>query len=491
MDVIERKSDGENYDYVIAELEATNETLLSNLGSDKSTLLKERDRLEAELIEREKILFAKEQELAAKQDELSHKDLQIDTARRELQDAAQETETLAKAKEQLEAERQKLAQRKAEIEQEHARVKAYLEKERQRGDELAKHKELTDKERQVALAKLAATQERMDSRLVGVGQGLQNIGDGLNKVGNELAVVGADVKVVGQGLADVRTEVSDVRTEVTDVRTEVTGVGVSLSEEIAGSDASQKQMLGDIIEKQPNTLNKIYTSYLDNVVTINLNYKHRGGFLGKTKSSEFQTETILLTDGSIAYALLHVQETPFRLRPSQRRLISVEGSITSDHLQKPIPLGQVAFLDDPRILIIPVFSPLKNLREAGLSIFEPVVEPHVFAEAVVIDSDDYNFGQTSFTRDPKNERYVRMQRKFFSFLRGEFEASEGDLVFSKTGQVLGIMVNDDYAFVFKDLSKKIRSESITYVGERFKMEVTMRTLASLGRSLSGVEEKFR
>ena len=35
MEVIERKSEGENYDYVIAELEATNETLQSNLGADK------------------------------------------------------------------------------------------------------------------------------------------------------------------------------------------------------------------------------------------------------------------------------------------------------------------------------------------------------------------------------------------------------------------------------------------------------------------------
>ena len=33
--VIERISDGENYDDVVAELEATNETLLENLSSDK------------------------------------------------------------------------------------------------------------------------------------------------------------------------------------------------------------------------------------------------------------------------------------------------------------------------------------------------------------------------------------------------------------------------------------------------------------------------
>jgi hypothetical protein len=36
--VIERISDGESYDDVVAELEATNETLLENLSSDKDAL---------------------------------------------------------------------------------------------------------------------------------------------------------------------------------------------------------------------------------------------------------------------------------------------------------------------------------------------------------------------------------------------------------------------------------------------------------------------
>ena len=52
-EVSERKSDGENYDDVVAELEATNETLQSNLGADKEELLKERERLEDELRARE------------------------------------------------------------------------------------------------------------------------------------------------------------------------------------------------------------------------------------------------------------------------------------------------------------------------------------------------------------------------------------------------------------------------------------------------------
>ena len=44
-EVIERISDGESYDDVVAELEATNETLLENLSSDKDDLVRQKEEL--------------------------------------------------------------------------------------------------------------------------------------------------------------------------------------------------------------------------------------------------------------------------------------------------------------------------------------------------------------------------------------------------------------------------------------------------------------
>jgi len=51
-DVVERTSDGENYDDVVAELEATNETLLENLSSDKDDLVQEKLELEEQIAQR-------------------------------------------------------------------------------------------------------------------------------------------------------------------------------------------------------------------------------------------------------------------------------------------------------------------------------------------------------------------------------------------------------------------------------------------------------
>ena len=52
MEVIERISDGENYDDVVAELEATNETLLENLSSDKDDLVEQKLELEEQIAQR-------------------------------------------------------------------------------------------------------------------------------------------------------------------------------------------------------------------------------------------------------------------------------------------------------------------------------------------------------------------------------------------------------------------------------------------------------
>ena len=60
-EVIERISDGESYDDVVAELEATNETLLENLSSDKDDLVRQKEELEEQILQRQRELEEKEQ----------------------------------------------------------------------------------------------------------------------------------------------------------------------------------------------------------------------------------------------------------------------------------------------------------------------------------------------------------------------------------------------------------------------------------------------
>ena len=49
--------------------------------------------------------------------------------------------------------------------------------------------------------------------------------------------------------------------------------------------------------------------------------------------------------------------------------------------------------------------------------------------------------------DAKTPQYVRMDNRLIKHLAGDFTPSAGDLVFSQTGELLGIMVNSDYCAV--------------------------------------------
>ena len=82
-EVIERISDGENYDDVVAELKQQT-TLLENLSSDKDAQA-QKEELEAQILERQKELEAKEQEIASRDEVIADNEQVIAQAQEETQ----------------------------------------------------------------------------------------------------------------------------------------------------------------------------------------------------------------------------------------------------------------------------------------------------------------------------------------------------------------------------------------------------------------------
>ncbi|MBN8247778.1 MAG: hypothetical protein J0L84_10085, partial [Verrucomicrobia bacterium] len=71
--------------------------------------------------------------------------------------------------------------------------------------------------------------------------------------------------------------------------------------------------------------------------------------------------------------------------------------------------------------------------------------------AVLFSRGGRRYGEVEFKLDPKTPEYVRMKNRLLSGVFGEFSPSAGDLVLSKTGELLGVMVNSDYCAVLKAL----------------------------------------
>ena len=69
------------------------------------------------------------------------------------------------------------------------------------------------------------------------------------------------------------------------------------------------------------------------------------------------------------------------------------------------------------------------------------------ADAVVVGANEGYYGECKFQIEPTLPQYVRLDRSFVRGLFGKFNPSRGDLVLTKTGELLGIMANSEYCVV--------------------------------------------
>ena len=536
-EVVERISDGENYDDVVAELEATNETLLENLSSDKDDLLKQKLELEEQIALRRQELAEKEEQIATRDETIAQNEAAILAAK-------EESEQLEAQRQEIERKREALLQSNAASKKELELLAKNLADAKKRSDELAALKDKQQKEAESIKVELAATQEkakaeeqraaeakallleekkradalvasttkideRIDSlnrdlkqdlagvgqELKGVGQELKGVGENIAGVGERIASVSNEVTSVKQDVSKVGEEVQGVKETVSDVSQEVAGVGSrveTIQQDVSEQAAVQEENFRKLSERQTKTVSEIFSKYEENKVKLTFDYSHVGGLFGKETSGTFSMDTVIMVDGSFAYSLVHAKDSPFRLDPRPRKLIKVSGSLSSPKLKTPIPVKEIAFMDDPRILIVPLYvNPVELRKSSSIELFGSPKNPYLFSEAVVVDAKDGRFGQTDFTRDERDPRYIKVSHKRFAFVTGEFDPGKGDLVFSQKGEVLGVLVNRDYAFHVKNLGARIHGGSRTIMGPSFNASKTNDLTVSLKKKLFGLSNKFR
>ena len=482
-EVVERISDGENYDDVVAELEATNETLLENLSSDKNDLVEQKLKLEAEIAQRQKELEQKELEIASKDAVIEGNEEALDLAKKEAQ--------------QLEAQRQEIERKREELLQSNAASKKELEllaknleQAKKKSEELAEMKSKKEKEAEAARLELAASVERAKAQELAASEAkallieekkrsdellasAAKIDQKIDTLNKGLDGVGQDLKSVGEGLAGVGEKISTV------------------SQDVQESVEVQKENFRKLNERQTRSVNEIFTRYEENKVNLELTFSHKFGITQSVREDKFSVDTILMVDGNFVYALVHAKDSPFRVEFNPRKLVSVTGTISGDRLSKPLEVKEIAFMDDPRILIVPLYANPQELTKSGLELFQAPQNPFLFDDAVVVDVKDSRFGQTKCLRDEKDGRYIEVDEKHFAVLTGAFNPGKGDLVFSQKAELLGIMGNGDYAFHVKNLGSRIEGGSRTLLGSSFQAEKTNTLLRELNKNLSGLNKKFK
>ncbi|MGH7943507.1 MAG: hypothetical protein ACREF9_00635, partial [Opitutaceae bacterium] len=310
--------------------------------------------------------------------------------------------------------REQLAQLQRELAEKQA------EAERQRKALEAREKQLTDAQKQnqmLTMAVVVAEQEKKN---------LRETADSLK----------------GQ----VEVERSE-RLKVQEANTQLAKASTQLAQGVDQLAERSGQLTKEIRDYRPVNPNVLFNEFAANRVTANFTAARRG-FFGQANRAR-DANTVLVTDGQQVFAVLHIADTVFTL-----------GEVGIDWESLKIALSRggarneasaVQFLaQDPRIVALPLDA--AQVTALGAKVYPLAQDPFKFPEAVLIDGGGRGYGEVGFKLDPTEPGFVRVDNRFFKRMFGDFSPKRGDLVFAKTGELLGIMVNNDFCAVLKNFS---------------------------------------
>lgn len=388
---------------------------------------------EQDLVEMMRQTLADEQ---ATRDELAQKLASTETA------LATREQSLTQAQ----AERARLAQ-------ERAAVAASLAQTQQTAAELTQKVQAASQEATMTREQLAQLQRELAEQQAAAQRRQQELeavskqhADARKQIeGLTLAVVVAE-----QEKRNLRETAQELKGQVETERSErlkVQETNTQLAQGVGQLAEKSGELTKEIRENRPINANVLFNDYLGNRVLAAFEGGRRG-LLGLSMRAK-EANTVLVTDGRQVYALLHAADTLFPLTEytADWENLSVHFSRGGERS----PASAVQFLaQDPRIVVLPLTP--AQVASLGAKIYTLATDPFKFPEAVLIDGGGRGYGEVGFKLDVSEAGYVRVDNQFFKRLMGDFRPKQGDIVLSKTGELLGIMVNNDYCAVLKDFS---------------------------------------
>jgi hypothetical protein len=204
----------------------------------------------------------------------------------------------------------------------------------------------------------------------------------------------------------------------------------------------------EIRENRALAPNAIFSEFVTNRVRAGFVASRTGIFgidLGRNKT----TGTVLVTDGINTYALCHVQDTPLTLWDPGTDWEGLAGKLA--HNQAQVAIHSISFhRQDPRVVFMPVTK--AEADQLGCKVYSISSDPYKFQDAVLVGAQEGYYGQCSFQIDLNTPAYVKLDRSLLKGLFGQFNPSRGDLVFSRNGELLGVMANGTYCLMLHEFA---------------------------------------
>jgi len=219
-----------------------------------------------------------------------------------------------------------------------------------------------------------------------------------------------------------------------------------LAENVKTLASKSTQLAEEIRDNRPLAPNAIFQDFLTNRVLARFE-AFRAGLIDTNRRRE--SHTVIVTDGSITFALCHAHDTPLNLTQQPADWERLTGSLSRNNIE--LPIRSVAFyFEDPRVVLIPIDR--AEAQKLGSKVYRLSSDPFKFQDAVLVGASEGYYGECKFQIDLSTPEYVKLDRSVLKGLFGQFNPSRGDLVFSKNGELLGVMANNTYCLKLRDFN---------------------------------------
>ena len=258
-----------------------------------------------------------------------------------------------------------------------------------------------------------------------------------DKLANQLQVAEVEARAANEKAVLLQQEAQAAHAE-----------NVKLAEGFKTLATNSTQLAQEIKANTPLAPNTIFSQFVSNRVAAVI-FAARTGFFDQDVNKDRNIQTVLVTDGTNTFALCHVQDTPLTLWDPGTDWDKFTGRLTWGAMQ--VPIRSLAFdAQDPRVVMLPVTA--ADAQKLGCHVYRLSSDPYKFQDAVLVGANEGYYGECNFQIELNAPQYVKLDRSLLKGLFGKFNPSRGDLVFSRTGELLGIMVNNTYCLTLRSFA---------------------------------------
>ena len=400
-------------------------------------------------------------ELAKTRKVVTQRDLQIQDVRSQLQTTEQQAAHLQALETNL----------TAQVADAQSRIAALNQQLRNAAEETA----LTKAQR----AEMEAEARRQTERAGGLERQLAGLEQTNQVIRAERATLDTQLKVTEAARQSAVSQMSQLQGEVEVQRQ----VNAKLADSVKTLATQSTELTKEIRENREMAPNEIYEQLTTNRLLASF-YGLRKTFFRTDLSKFTQSQILLATDGSNTFAICHVQNTPLNLLSPGTEWKDLSGTLARG--AEVFPIDSVSFCTmDPRVVLIPISA--TQARALGCKVYHLSQDPFKFQDAVVAGTQENYYGEVKFQMDLDTPQYLKMDRSSLRGLFGKFNPSTGDLVFSKTGDILGVMANNNYCLLIHSYGPGV----LLRFGPTGGSDVTAQTLSLLYAVVSQMPSKLQ